>query len=297
MAITTVPSALEGSNASTAGSSTSANSNAPSPSTSTSNAATGSDTNTGINKVKKAHPVPSDVYEESVYSLIPIEYTPPAKQGMYRSKYAGMARTEYKSGTKEAASMGPAKIAVRTTDGFLKKGDREKKSPHVEKHQPDRSIRKAPVPKAVGVAAHTSDKNFIKLNALENINSSAKKPINNTPCYKSKPDYGAVPSYLDKRKKELEQIKIMAAAAEEEEKSRNNKNGLVPLPEEERLKILDGLKANWEKLNSDYQKLSLTVDTVPKIARKVNMEQQLQQLEAHIAKFSHSNVLVDFNSL
>ena len=42
---------------------------------------------------------------------------------------------------------------------------------------------------------------------------------------------------------------------------------MVLLPEEERTRLLEGLKANWEKLNSDYQKLSLTVDTVPKIAR------------------------------
>ncbi|KAJ3040596.1 hypothetical protein HK097_002518, partial [Rhizophlyctis rosea] len=70
--------------------------------------------------------------------------------------------------------------------------------------------------------------------------------------------------------------------------------GLVTLPEEERVKILEGLKKNWEKLNSDYQKLSLTVDTVPKISRKVNMEQQLKMLEDNIHKFSHPNILVNF---
>ena len=69
---------------------------------------------------------------------------------------------------------------------------------------------------------------------------------------------------------------------------------MIRLPEEERVRVLEGLKANWEKLNLDYQKLSLTVDTVPKIARKVNMEQQLKQLEANISRFSHSNILVDF---
>jgi hypothetical protein len=41
----------------------------------------------------------------------------------------------------------------------------------VEKFQPDRSVRKAPVPKAPGNAAPPSGKDFIKLNALENINS------------------------------------------------------------------------------------------------------------------------------
>jgi hypothetical protein len=43
--------------------------------------------------------------------------------------------------------------------------------------------------------------------------------------------------------------------------------GIVVLPDDEREKILAGLRDNWDKLNHDYQRLSLTVDTVPKIAR------------------------------
>jgi hypothetical protein len=30
--------------------------------------------------------------------------------------------------------------------------------------------------------------------------------------------------------------------------------------------------------------------------RKVNMEQQLKQLEEQMAKFSHTNIMVDFNA-
>jgi hypothetical protein len=100
--------------------------------------------------------------------------------------------------------------------------------------------------------------------------TDAKKPIDNTPSYRTKEDYGTVPTYLVKRKQEVEERTLAKAAEEgaEAEAVRSGvKDGMVPLPEEERLKILDGLKANWEKLNSDYQKLSLTVDTVPKIAR------------------------------
>jgi uncharacterized protein YpuA (DUF1002 family) len=65
---------------------------------------------------------------------------------------------------------------------------------------------------------------------------------------------------LDKKKKEEDLEKAR-------EEAKKHYNGMILLPEEERHRILEGLKANWEKLNSDYQKLSLTVDTVPKIAR------------------------------
>ncbi|KAI9356747.1 calmodulin-binding-domain-containing protein [Zopfochytrium polystomum] len=224
---------------------------------------------------------------------------------MYRSKFAKEARKEYVSGMKPSASMGPAKVQVNKPDEFLRRGDRERKAPAATKYEPDRTVRKAPVPKAQPPAAAPSNKNFIKQNALENINSLAKKPNNAEPAYRFKPDYGKKPSYLVSQ----QQRRLAAAEAkrkeEEEEEAEDEQGGgggggerapgMVVLPEAERIKVLEGLKANWAKLNNDYQKLSLTVDTVPKIARKVNMEQQLRQIESHIAKFSHKNILVNFN--
>ncbi|KAJ3402960.1 hypothetical protein HDU80_004603 [Chytriomyces hyalinus] len=257
------------------------------------------------NKIIKSHPTPADPFRESVYNLIPIEYIPPEKQKQYRSKFADQARREYVSGQKTAASMGPPKVFVNGTDGFLKKGDGASLKPKVKAHTPERVMRKAEVPKDKPVIIDTSKKDFIKLNALENINSSAKKPQNNTPAYRFKQDYGKTPTYiLKKRQSEAEKEfsmeemeEALMSSPQGKQQAQMMKEGLVPLPEEERGKILDGLKKNWEKLNSDYQKLSLTVDTVPKIARKVNMEKQLRQLETHIAKFSHSNILVNFNSV
>ncbi|KAJ3108586.1 hypothetical protein HDU97_000868 [Phlyctochytrium planicorne] len=248
-------------------------------------------------KIVQSNPTPADVFEESVYSLIPVEYTPPAKQNMYRSKFASQAKAEYVAGKKEAASMGPAKVEVNRTDGYLKKGDREKLKPKADVFVPDRSVRKAPVPKEPGKTPAKTSKDFIRLNALENINSSAKKPFDSTVDYRHKKDYGVAPTYLTKRQRQMEKAKEELAQQQKEEiANMPTKDGMIPLPEEERVRILEGLKANWDKLNSDYQKLSLTVDTVPKIARKVNMEQQLKHLEDHIAKFSHPNILVNFNS-
>lgn len=84
----------------------------------------------------------------------------------------------------------------------------------------------------------------------------------------TKKDYARTPDYLKKRNEELKQAEIdRIQYLHEQEAAKTAREGIIPLPEEERAKILSGLKANWEKLNSDYQKLSLTVDTVPKIAR------------------------------
>ena len=65
--------------------------------------------------------IPDDPFEENIYNLIPMELAPTEKTLRYRSKFAGMARREYKAGIKPAASMGPAKVVVNPPSKFLKK--------------------------------------------------------------------------------------------------------------------------------------------------------------------------------
>lgn len=133
-------------------------------------------------------------------------------------------------------------------------------------------------------------------------NSVAKNPKASPPLYLTKKDYGSNPVYNLKRQehvrhqreeieKNADQVALEQHAAELQEQ------GIVEMPEEERLKILAGLKQNWEKLNLGYQRLSLTVDTVPKITRKVTMEQQLKEYEELIARFSNTKIHVNFNPL
>jgi hypothetical protein len=121
--------------------------------------------------VTRSHPIPSDPFEESVYGLIPQVIIPPPKAERYRSKFADQARVEYFSDRKQAASMGPAKVFVNPPQSFLKKGEREQKSGSKQHFSPDRAVRKAPVPKDSGVIPGKTKKDFVKLNALENINS------------------------------------------------------------------------------------------------------------------------------
>ena len=84
--------------------------------------------------------------------------------------------------------------------------------------------------------------------------------------YIKKKDYGKAPSYLEDRKAAMKQQQEDDKQAELERQEEENKLYHL-LSETDRIKILAGLKVKWEKLNTDYQKLSLTVDTVPKINR------------------------------
>lgn len=83
--------------------------------------------------------------------------------------------------------------------------------------------------------------------------------------YVDKKDYGKTPSYMVAQKASTERLKQEKQLEAEAEAL--DRRGFMVLPEEERLSILAGLKSNWEKLNSDYQRFSLTVDTIPKIAK------------------------------
>lgn len=49
-----------------------------------------------------------------------------------------------------------------------------------------------------------SDKNYIVANAVENILAAPKLPENKTKDYLKKSNYGKVPKYLEKIKKEIE---------------------------------------------------------------------------------------------
>lgn len=95
---------------------------------------------------------------------------------------------------------------------------------------------------------------------------------NPEPSFVAKKDYGKNPEYLNKRitqikEKELERATNLAIQQQQKETAALEQQGIVVMPDEERQRILKGLQDNWEKLNHDYQRLSLTVDTVPKIAR------------------------------
>lgn len=82
--------------------------------------------------------------------------------------------------------------------------------------------------------------------------------------YREKKDYGRAPEYLVKVKKEIKEKRQKELLAQQVD---TKPKDFVVLAEEERLRILDSLQKTWEKLNTEYQKLPLVIDTLPKITR------------------------------
>ena len=64
------------------------------------------------------------------------------------------------------------------------------------------------------------------------------------------------------------------------------------MSEGEKKEILNGLKKNWEKVNRQYQILSVIIDTPSKKQHKLELEQKLTKLESDIDLIKKSPAII-----
>merc|ERR1712150_57049 len=125
-----------------------------------------------------------------------------------------------------------------------------------------------------------------------------KKPVAE-PDFLAKQDFGKVPKYLDKVKKEIaaEKDYIQQCLEHEQMMYQQRTPQMQLLEESERQRLLTQLKSKWEQVNHNYQNMThiVTLDTVGKVRRKEEFEAQLQQLEKSIEKMSKPLVFVQAN--
>ena len=235
--------------------------------------------------------------EESIYNLIP--HTPPAvyKPPRYKSIHADRVQKHLKTNKMQTKTMGPARVPQPDTQNYLKKNSKPPKRCPSDEFERDAS-HKPPVPRhdEHPVMGTKTDKNFIKSNAMENINSTAKKsdpkyvdsqsgtshtldPSGLVPKFVMKKEYGKVPGYLERRKDEH----VQAQESYDHFVIEQQKAGaLKQLSDKDRESVIEGLKKNWEDLYKQYQRLSVVTDTAPKKARKERLEADMKRLEKDI---------------
>jgi len=246
--------------------------------------------------------------EESIYNLIPKEHVEPIKESRYISKTHGTVKTESKSNRHECKTMGPAKVHTKAPVEFLKKHEKEPVMPEKTSFAyADADRKRPPVPKKddLPIMGLKTTKNFITQNAVENIMSVPKKAEKNyvdtrsgdkhpletsglEPHFIHKKEFGQVPTYLTKRKDEIQRAQEEYDAYVAEHFRRG---AMKSLSEAERQDILNGLKTNWEKLHHEYQGLSVVTDTAPKKNRKERMEAEMKQLERDIELIEKHRVI------
>ncbi|EIE22734.1 hypothetical protein COCSUDRAFT_16080 [Coccomyxa subellipsoidea C-169] len=152
-------------------------------------------------------------------------------------------------------------------------------------------VRKGPVPLRAErpIIQDRSSKDFVTLNALENIKARPPLVDQEEYWYTSKPSFGKVPGYLKHTKRQIaeEKAKMDAYLAEQEQVEQARE-----LPKEEKDLLVRLLKTKWQQLNSDFLKLPFSLDTPSKKKRKEMYEAQLQQIEKDIWLLQRSEKLV-----
>jgi len=236
---------------------------------------------------------------ENIANLVPKSLPTIYKPPKYQSKHRHWVRDESKDGKLAVRTMGHAKTPLNPPNDFLKKRGRTA--------TPDNAITSAPfkypADRKPDVPSHivrnsngSSERNFVTQNAVANIRSVPKRaipkyvdtPSGNSrdlipsglyPKYSQKRDYGKVPDYIVHRKKEASEAQREYDAYIEE---RMRAGSMKRMPDEERCRILEGLRANWSLLHHQYQGLSVVMDTQPKRNRKEQLEREMEGLERDI---------------
>lgn len=268
---------------------------------------------------------------ESIYNIIPPKPVVLEKPPMYRSKHSGVtpptASTFHTKGTTYPAISNiygdygekPVQDLQSRTLGkvpgdsrkdpanFTKKYEKtekvaslsELKQMHPERLQPKELKPKTRVggPPARGdepVMNLVTSKNFIVANAVETILAAPKKVSQGAKDYLHKDDYGKVPKYLQHIKQDIE-AEYEYIRQLQQQREDDMRPQVRVLDEDERQALLEGLKAKWEKVNTEYQGAThiTKLDTMGKIKRKERYEAELSQIEKDIERLARNNILVD----
>jgi len=241
---------------------------------------------------------------ESIYDLIPRPQVVPARAPRYHSKFPGEVEPKEMgmgASRKPSATFGPPSGANHPNPTtFLKKHQKEPVLPDPAPPSFSKGATKPPVP-ARGerpVMGLVSSKNFITVNAVENILAKPKKTDQEEMMWTAKSDFGKVPTYIQKNKQKVneERKRVEEYHALQRQRDLADAGVIREISHDERAQMLKHLKLKWASVNAAYQKLTFTLDTPAKTKRKEEYERQLTEIEKDIRmmeKGEHLLVVAD----
>ena len=236
---------------------------------------------------------------ESIYNLVPTEYYVPEKMPMFQSNHDpkgtltgstfGCKGTTRLPGAgqmtkRNAANFGPRYEDVPKKPSFLRKKETtapEDSALSTFKYEFAKE-KKAGVPSRnnVPVMGIKTSKNFITANAVEAILAAPR--VNNVDSdYTRKEDYGKPPAYLADVKEEIRRENEMIDRYVKDRMGyqEDNPEQIAELSDHERMALVEQLKAKWNSVNAEYQKMThlVNLDSCGLVRRK------MKGLEADIA--------------
>jgi len=272
-------------------------------------------------------------HSESIYNIIPLKFQEIPKQPRHRSRFSGTQPASASSfHTKNGSSSTPAfsnlagdsvvKVVADTSHGdFGKRRGSYRNAPDnfqknmslshsvpslaaVKRDNPEQlkptklkeASHTATIPKASDkpIMNLVTSKNFIVANAVETILAAPKKVTTGAKDYLAKEDYGKVPKYLAAVRNDIDAEYDYIRKLNEEQMDAM-RPPIQQMDEQERVAMVNALKAKWEKINTDFQGgTHLTkLDTMGKMRRKETHEAQLSSIEKDIEKLSKRNIMID----
>ncbi|XP_063545897.1 enkurin [Cydia strobilella] len=232
-------------------------------------------------------------HNEVIYTILDKPPPEPPKTPRYHSELEKQLKARKIPQLRR--TFGYAETPVNPPDQFLKKGEGYsqpvKKSDHkcVKGDLP--AVPRRPPP---GKGPEKPKVNFKVLNIKKAIKVKGRpveprlvdtrdghikkiKGSGEVPEYCLRPDFGRMPAYLVHRNKRIrKQLEAIQYADDHKE------SVCKQLADEEREKLLKDLKTKWQLKQKAFLQLPMLTDTVPKILKKVKMEQELRQLEKDI---------------
>jgi hypothetical protein len=233
---------------------------------------------------------------ETIYNLIPQPPPVIVKAPLHVSRFAGS--TTFDTVRKRGHStMGETGDSIRRDPkNFLRKRERCRDLPpksEVAAHGQG-TLNRPPVPRQSEIPpeALPSKPDFILRNWRD---APHTKPLHPPPAetwYTDKRDFGRTPNYLRSVQRESQNEAAYWDGVRERLLPEDSETRCRLLSEEERAKILDGLRANLADIKKRYGAMSFGQDHMSFRKRKEGMEAQMAQLEADILTFSRANVYI-----
>lgn len=234
-------------------------------------------------------------HNEIIYTILDKPPPEPPKTPRYQSKLERELKEAKIPQTRR--TFGYAETPMTSPDQYLKKGQGITQPIKTSDHKCYVTGHLPPVPKRPppGKKEQKPVKNFKVINIRKAIKGKGKpveprlvdtrdghikkiKGSGEVPEYCLREDFGRMPPYLLKRNQ------IVFNRMEKQRRDEETRESLCRLvSEEERQKLLEDLKHNWQLMQKAFLQLPMLTDTPPKILRKTKMEKDLKDLEKDIA--------------
>jgi hypothetical protein len=138
----------------------------------------------------------------------------------------------------------------------------------------------------------------VTCNAVNVIIADAKQKDVDQVDYLHKEDFGKIPKYISRIKRDLKREADLELKLRQEAEAALRAKQRI-LTGDERKELMTGLKSKWQQVNSEYQKIThMTVlGTIGKVNRKESLEKQLERLEIDIKLLERSeDIYIDLES-